>query len=228
MPTGRLFPGVLGHAVQSDLRGTTFYDLFHDGYGLGEPVSPDDTEEAQLRKSVEYFNAKFFYNAGLCVRNRDRFVIFLKRHLGDTFRLIGRNWDKAYGLKAEPQLPTVDAYLNHFRETAINLNLVNGNAETGLNMRHFEITAAGGFMLCYRQPELEELFEVGRECVVFDNEKDLLEKVQYYLSHPAERVEIAQAGQRRTLSQHLYSHRLLKLLEIMQSGPVPVEYSTST
>jgi spore maturation protein CgeB len=176
---------------------------------------------------VEYFSARSFYNAGWCIRNRDRFVISLKRLLGDRFQLIGRNWDATYELKTEPELPTGDAYFHHFRETAINLNLINGNAETGLNMRHFEITAAGGFMPCHRQPELEKLFEVGKECVAFDNEHDLLEKIKIYRTHPAERVAIAQAGQRRTLSQHLYSHRLQELLEVTQFGPSLVEYSNS-
>jgi len=125
-------------------------------------------------------------------------------------------------------LPTTEQYFEHFRHAAVNLNFVNGNAETGLNMRHFEITAAGGFMLCYRQPELDEHFEVGRECDVFESESDLLEKIRYYLSHPKERMAIAQAGQRRTLSQHLYSHRLEHLLRAAPPArPLPATYSTT-
>ncbi len=115
---------------------------------------------------------------------RDRFVIFLKRKLGDQFHLAGTGWDRAYGLPAAGPLPTVEEYFAHFREAAINLNLVNGNGETGLNMRHFEITAAGGFMLCYQQPELDKCFEVGKECITFRNEQDLLEKIRYYLGRP--------------------------------------------
>lgn len=227
MPTGGLLPGALAQAVQADLPRASFYDIYHNIYGLGESIQPGDTLETQAQKTITYFNAKLFHNASLCIRNRDRFVIFLKRHLGGAFQLIGRDWDTTYGLNVEPPLPTTDAYFNHFREAAINLNLVNGNAETGLNMRHFEITAAGGFMLCYDQPELGELFEIGKECVVFHNEHDLLEKVRYYLSHPEERVAIAQTGQKRTLSQHLYSHRLEALLKIIRTGPSPVEHPTT-
>lgn len=228
VPTGNLLPGVLAQAIRADLHNATFYDIYHNVYGLGEPIQPNDTMETQVQKTLSYFNVKLFDSAALCIRNRDRFVIFLKRHLGDAFQLIGQHWDTTYGLKTEQPLATTEAYFNHFREVAINLNLVNGNAETGLNMRHFEITAAGGFMLCYDQPELEELFEVGKECVVFHSEQDLLEKVKYYLNHPEERVAIAQAGQRRTLSQHLYSHRLQTLLKIVQITSLPVEYSSTT
>lgn len=219
VPAGRLLPGALALAVQTDLRDVSFYDAYHDVYGIGCPVSEADDIETRIHKTAAYFNLKLFYHAALCIRQRDRFVIFLKRKLGDHFRLIGNRWDEAYGLSCEPQLPTAEEYFHHFRETAININLVNGNAESGLNMRHFEITAAGGFMLCYDQPELAEHFEIGKECAVFRSEADLLDKIRYYLSHPYERGAIARAGQQRTLSEHLYSHRLKFILQTVRPPP---------
>jgi len=218
VPTDRLFRGALAHAARGDLPSVTFYGVYHDLYGLGAPVRPDDDIETKITKMLAYFRAKVFYNASLSVRNRDRFVIFLHRHLGDRFHLAGRGWDSAYGLKTRAPFPTYDEYLAHFREAAINLNLVNGNAETGLNMRHFEITAAGGFLLCYDHPELSESFEVGKECVAFSDEADLLDKIEYYFDHPDERASIARAGQRRTLLQHLYSHRLRTLLGLLKEA----------
>ena len=211
-----LLPGTLAQAIRADLRNLCFFDVYYDIYGLDEPVDPDEPLNVRSAKAAAYFAAKLHFNASLCIQNRDRFVIFLSRKLGDTFRLRGRGWDKAYGLKTAPPFATGEAYTNHFREAAINVNLVNGNAESGLNMRHFEITAAGGFMLCYRQPELASFFEIGKECVVFENEQDLLEKIGYYLDHPDERVEIAMAGQKRTLSQHLFRHRLATILQLPQ------------
>jgi hypothetical protein len=211
--TARLFAGTLAGAVAADLRGMTFYSVYHDLYGLGAPVDGRDDPRASADKSLRYFAAKLFYHASLCVRNRDRFVIFLKRKLGDQFRLVGRGWDTAYGLPTEGPFASNDDYFANFRRSAININLVNGNAETGLNMRHFEITAAGGFLLCYDQPELAGLFRIGEECAVFRNEEELLEKIRYYLEHPQQRCAIAQAGQQRTLREHLYRHRLHALLE---------------
>jgi FkbM family methyltransferase len=216
IPPAAMFPGVVAQAVNADLPGTPFYDLYHDWFGLGEPVLASDDLTQGAVKTIAYFNAKLFFNASLCVAQRDRFVIFLKRKLDSAFRLIGPRWRETYGLQAERSLASTDEYFDHFRKVAINLNLVNGNAETGLNMRHFEITAAGGFMMCYRHPELESHFVPGRECVVFDSESDLIEKAAYYLAHPQERVEIALAGQQRTLSEHLFSHRLDAVLKLAQ------------
>lgn len=223
----RLLAGVIGHAVRGDLPDASFFDMFYGLYGLGEP--PDDSDDLGKRatKALEYFQAKLFFNASLCIRNRDRFVIFLKRHMGDSFNLVGRGWDTAYGLKTAPRFETTEGYLNHFREAAININLVNGNAETGLNMRHFEITAAGGFMLCYAQRELSECFEIGKECEVFRSEKELIDKINFYMDHPAERMAIALAGQRRTLSEHLYSHRLDTLLRFAQSQTTQMQFATT-
>lgn len=226
--THNLLAGALAHAARSDRPQVGFYEAYHDVYGLGLPLQDDDSLDVQVDKTVAYYNAKRFYNAYACIRNRDRFVISLRRVLGEQFRLIGRGWERAYGVKAEPPFESTDAYFDHFRRVAINVNLINGDAETGLNMQHFEITAAGGFMMCYDQPELAEQFEIGKECVVFQNERDLFQKTQYFLAHPDERAEIAHAGQRRTLSEHLYSHRLKTLLDGIKIDPLPVNYSTTT
>jgi len=228
VPSDSLFAGTLAHAVRADMGQVSFYDVYHELYRVAEPVQPDDDPDTQIRKTLAYFNAKLFFNAALCIRNRDRFVIFLKQKLANMFRLVGRGWNTAYGLATQAPFASDDDYFNHFRRTAINLNLVNGNAETGLNMRHFEITAAGGFMLCYYQPEIEEHFVVGKECAVFTSEGELLEKIKYYLAHHEERAEIALAGQQRTLSQHLYSHRLQTIIDQALAGglrPLPVTYS---
>lgn len=83
-------------------------------------------------------------------------------------------------------------------------------------------------MLCYEQPELAEHFEVGKECVAFRNESDLIEKIEYYLGHPEERVAIALAGQRRTLSNHLYRHRLAAVLAAIEPAQLPISYSKSS
>ena len=221
VPSDSLFAGTLAHAVRANMGQASFYDIYHELYSLAEPVQPNDDLETQTRKTLAYFNAKLFFNAALCIRNRDRFVIFLKQKLADMFRLVGRGWDTAYGLATQAPFPSDGGYFDHFRRTAINLNLVNGNAETGLNMRHFEITAAGGFMLCHYQPEIEELFRVGKECDVFHSEADLLEKIKHYLAHPKERIAMALAGQQRTLSEHLYSHRLNTILQLSGNKECP-------
>jgi hypothetical protein len=203
--------GVLAHAYRASRPQATFYEIYHEVYGLAEPPAPQDSPAQRAAKMENYYNAKLFYMAALWMAQRDRFVIFLKRRLPDHFRIVGRRWSEAYGLPADPPIPDYLEYLRGFRRCAINLNCVSGNAETGLNLRAFEITAAGGFLLHRRQPELAECFEIGRECEAFDDEAELLDKCRYYLAHPQRIVEIALAGQQRTLREHLTLHRLERI-----------------
>jgi hypothetical protein len=220
IPAGHLWHGVLAHAVRKGMGDMSFWDAHQALYAMGEAFSERDTVAASARKAEIYFARKLFYNAFLCVQQRDRFVLFLKKRMGEAFTLIGERWDKAYGLACLRPLPSVDAYLQHFRETAVNINLVNGNSDSGLNMRHFEITAAGGFLLCNHQSEIDSFFEVGRECETFRTEEELLEKIHYYLTNPDERVAIALAGQKRTLREHLYSHRLARIKQVFGESAV--------
>lgn len=227
----RLLAGTLADGVRRDRPGTSFLETYYDMFELAEPPRPNDDASTRAGKATEYFADKLYYNAAQCIKQRDRFVIFLKKKLGDSFALVGNRWDQAYGLSCRPALPTTEAYLQHFRTTAVNLNLVNGNSDCGLNMRHFEITAAGGFMLCNHQAELADCFDIGSECDTFRNEQELLAKVQHYLERPKERMAIARAGQQRTLRDHLYSHRLESIRRVLtpaaprtnspQAAPLP-------
>ncbi len=218
LPGDWMFPSALAQSVRCDMPDVAYYDIYFGLYGLNEPVLDSDTIQQKARKSTLYYNRKLFYSGMRCLHQRDRFVLFLKKRLGDAFQIIGNRWDTAYGLKCQTRIPTTEGYLQHFRNCAINLNFSNGNTDSGLNMRHFEITAAGGFMLCYHQPQIDEFFEVGKECDTFHNEHELLEKIEFYIEHPEIRIQIAHAGQKRTLREHLYSHRLAKILKTVRSG----------
>ncbi|MCH7525900.1 MAG: glycosyltransferase family 1 protein [Planctomycetes bacterium] len=210
--------GMIAAACNADAEKLTFHEIFYDLYQMADPPRVDEPPIDRAKKAADYFNAKFVYNAYLALKQRDRFAVFLKRRLGEQFELIGDDWTRCHGIPHKPRVTGRDALIDAYRGVAICLNLIKGNAETGLNLRHFEITAAGGFMLTYKIGELADCFEVGTECAVFENEVDLLDKIRYYLAHPKERIEIALAGQRRTLNEHLYSHRLKRLIERIRTS----------
>ena len=203
--------GLLALARRAEDPRQTFLDTYC-ALGLGEPPLESDDDAVAAERMSRYYAAKLFYCAGLNLTQRDRFVLFLKRRLGDRFRLLGNRWDTTYGLDAEGYVEDRAKYLALLRTAPICINMSNGDNETGLNFRHFEIPAAGGFMLSYAQPELEEHFVIGRECDVFSDEATLMRTIDYYLSHPSRRVEIARAGQARVRQEHLVSHRLEAVL----------------
>jgi len=82
-------------------------------------------------------------------------------------------------------------------------------------MRLFEATACGALMITPYVPYLEELFDLGKEIVIYEDLYDLLDKINYYLKHEGERKKIAKAGQKRTLRDHTYDKRVDKIIEVL-------------
>ena len=216
----QLFAGLTAAAVHADMPDLPFHKIYYDLYEFGEPPLATDDAPTRARKVQAYYSDKFTYNAYLAVRQRDRWARFLKLKLGDSFELVGDHWGETYGLDHTPRIWDMAEVHRRMRHVPICLNLIKGNIETSLIVRHFEITAHGGFMLTYPTPELDQYFEIGKECDVFHSEAELLDKIEYYLSHPDKRYEIAAAGQRRTLSEHLTSHRIGRLVDVLRQGGV--------
>jgi hypothetical protein len=84
------------------------------------------------------------------------------------------------------------------------------------NMRLYEATGVGAMLLTDLKDNLNELFDIGREVVAYSSKEEAAELVRYYLDHPGEAVQIAKAGQARTLRQHTYSQRMKELVSILK------------
>jgi len=80
-------------------------------------------------------------------------------------------------------------------------------------LRDFEVTAAGGFYLVQRHPDLADLYVEGREIEVWDDIEELVEKAEYFLEHQDEALEIARRGYERWRLDHTWERRFHVLLE---------------
>lgn len=81
-----------------------------------------------------------------------------------------------------------------FNQSKINLNITSRSIESGIPLRIFDILGCGGFCLTNYQPEIAEFFEDGIDLVMFTDLNDMLNKIDYYLSHEAERKAISYNG----------------------------------
>ena len=101
-----------------------------------------------------------------------------------------------------------------FHLSRINLNITLPSIESGLPQRIFDIMGIGGFCLTNAQPEVGELFEIGKEIEVFHNVDECVEKTLYYLSHEQERQQIAIRGYQRICADYTYDKRVAQMLAI--------------
>lgn len=79
------------------------------------------------------------------------------------------------------------------------------------NVRLFEATGAGTCLLTDWKENIPNLFEVDSEVVTFRSPEECAEKARWLMEHPRERIEIAKAGQKRTLRDYGYDRRVLGL-----------------
>lgn len=83
------------------------------------------------------------------------------------------------------------------------------------NMRLYEATGVGTLLLTDHKRNLADLFEPGKEIAAYRDTDECLALARYYLDHDDEREAIAQAGQRRTLSENTWRQRMQELVEIV-------------
>jgi len=88
-------------------------------------------------------------------------------------------------------------------------------AEDYLNDRVPMVMGVGGVLFLDRQPGLYKWFVDGEEVVFFDDLKDLVSKLMYYLPRPDERARIGRAARQKMLSAHTYRHRAEQILDIL-------------
>jgi len=143
--------------------------------------------------------------------------IFLLEYIKDKVSIYGNRWNRSYPM-ISPELQnrivnrTVwgNDLTDLMLQSKIVLNITNSNfycVETGLNLRIFEVLATGGFLLTDHYEEIAELFEIGKEIETYSSARELREKVEYYLNHEEERIQIAAAGKKKFYELYTWEQR---------------------
>jgi spore maturation protein CgeB len=133
----------------------------------------------------------------------------------------GRTYVKNYSdalLRSNHQpLYGIDMY-NLFNTSKIVLNIHIGVAgDYAGNMRMFEVTGVGSCLLTDNKRNLSDLFEPGKEIVVYDSQEDCIKKVKWLLEHEHERIQIARMGQKKTLEAHTVEKRCKSIIDIINT-----------
>jgi len=139
---------------------------------------------------------------------------------------------KVYGIKWKNILSLVSSQLknkiichniwgdnlyNAIQQTKIILNITDHQmfgAETGINLRIFEILSCAGFLLTDYCDELNDLFVIGKEIEVYKSSAELIDKVNFYLKNDDARSRIALAGHQRFLKDYTLDCRAKKFIKL--------------
>jgi spore maturation protein CgeB len=136
-------------------------------------------------------------------------------------KILGGYWNSPWISKklkdhVVPQSANGQRMVEILNRSKVTLNIHNTSdlkASAKVNMRVFEATGCGTFLLTDMPSGLSEFFDPGREVVCYSSPKELVELVEYYLESPEERQKIAENGQARTYKDHTYVQRVSRLLD---------------
>jgi len=96
-------------------------------------------------------------------------------------------------------------------QSKIALNIHDPSVPYGGNMRLFEIPATKSLQIADKCPQ--DWFKDGDEIVIYKNNQDLLQKINYFIDNDEERERIAKNGYEKLVRKHQYKHRAKKILE---------------
>ena len=111
------------------------------------------------------------------------------------------------GVSTHKEMPEI------FYRSKINLNITIRSIQTGLSQRVWDVLGSEGFLLTNYQMELPEYLEVGKDVECFESPLELKEKVNYYLTHDEERVEIAKHGYETVKAKYTCRHQVAEILK---------------
>lgn len=90
-----------------------------------------------------------------------------------------------------------------------------------VSLRFAEAMAAGALFITLLPSEIGQLgFQEGVHFVGVRSEAEIMERVRYYLDHPEDRRQIAEAGREKVLRGHTYDRRAEQLLSILDRNQV--------
>lgn len=141
------------------------------------------------------------YDVGFCgsLLNRQEWIEYLiKNHKlkFDNF-VIG-----------EDMIKSINSYNIHW----------NRNLADDINFRTFETLGCGTLLLTNKTENIENLFDMYKHLVTYENMEDMSEKIIYLLNDPQKIKEFSEAGYIHVRENHSYDNRAKQLVEIIKEN----------
>lgn len=181
----------------------------------GDALFFDKRADFELHKPLNLHRKRFKFDVlfiGSYERERYESLLFLANN-GIKLDIYGSMWDKCKGkihknMHVHYKALVGNDYVLALSNAKISLGFlrkINNDTQTS---RTFEIPACGGFMLMERTQDHLRLFREGEEAEFFDNNKELLSKVLFYLENDDARELIAANGRKRVVDSKYFFNNL--------------------
>lgn len=136
---------------------------------------------------------------------------------GNNVSIYGMGWEKYVDEKyIKGQFIPNDELHKYYSSCKILLNdhWEDMREEDFPSNRLFDALACGTFVISDKIPSADTLFE--GSIVTYNGVDDLNEKIDYYLNHEDERVQIAEKGRKIVLENHTFDNRVCKILDALK------------
>lgn len=152
--------------------------------------------------------------------DRYKTIKFLKEN-GIKIKLFGNGWENYEDLKDIYGGPLeAEKMVEVINQSKINLCLSKtGNNKTHLKGKVFEGGACKTFVLTEYCEDYLEMFEEGKEIIMFKDNRELLEKINYYLNNEEEREKLAEAAYKKIIKNYSLDEDLKKIFKIANKNP---------
>lgn len=165
--------------------------------------------------TAEYVYGNYFLGRKLAERQRTSIIDTLSTMYNFYLYTTG-DTSNLPRVKNKGTLSYYDEMSKAFKLSKINLNISLRTIKSGIPLRCFDIMGAGGFLLTNYQADLCDLFIPDEDFVYYEDKKDMINKIDYYLSHEDERMTIANNGYEKVKILHSYESRIKIILDILE------------
>ncbi len=140
--------------------------------------------------------------------------------IGEKYPLNLYTSDKSFSPKGVNNKGETDYYFGMpyvFKCSDINLNITLRSIQKGIPLRIMDVLGCGGFLLTNHQEDMLSFFEPGKDFIYYESRSDLMDKIDYYLSHEDERKRIAESGHKKVAKDHTYEQRLATIIDVVMN-----------
>ena len=180
---------------------------------------PDSAE------TLEYLFANFIINRQVTIRERKEILTLIGEH--HPIKLYTYNQNSSFSPKGVINMGPANYFTEMpviFKESKINLNITLRSIQHGIPLRIYDILGAGGFLISNYQVDLAYHFIPGEDFVYYENRKDLLDKIDYYLKNENERIEIATNAHKKIQAEHTFDVRVGEIINIVKDRELQNSY----